>query len=165
MQTLTDLESGLVWIVIATTAGQVGLDMTVCNVIILDLPSDFEAITQWNGHASWDGQGGCAGIYAANAIHIENVADLDSDPVTGKRKMSEKALTGWKEYWEKCAPAIVKYYNPGLMRYCHDVMCAYYGGLCEKPVHCCEAPGCHPGPPVDLYKTTYEYASKLANGH
>jgi len=58
--------------------------MTVHDVIVLDLPSDFEAITQWNGHASWDGQGGCAIIYAPNAIHIENVADLNSNPVTGK---------------------------------------------------------------------------------
>src|SRR5260221_9529505 len=57
IQTLADLESGLVRIIVATTAGQVGLDMAVCDVIILDLPSDFEAITQWNGCAGWDGQG------------------------------------------------------------------------------------------------------------
>jgi len=84
IQTLANLESGLVQIVVATTAGQVGLDMAVRDVIILDLPSDFEAITQWNGCASWDGQGGHAIIYAPDAIHIENVADLDGDPVAGK---------------------------------------------------------------------------------
>ena len=58
--------------------------MAVHDVIILDLPVDFKAITQWNGCASWDGKGGCAIIYAPDAIHIENVAGLDGNPVTGK---------------------------------------------------------------------------------
>ena len=51
------------------------------------------------------------------------------------------------------------------MRCCCNVMCAYYGEPCKKPVNCCEVPSCHPGPPVDLYKKTYEYANKLAKGH
>src|SRR5260370_34140019 len=92
IQTLANLESGLVQIIVATTAGQVGLDMAVHDVIILDLPVDFKAITQWSGHASQDGKGGHAIIYAPNAIHIENIVDLDGNPVTGKQKMSEKCL-------------------------------------------------------------------------
>src|SRR5260221_12184516 len=79
--------------------------------------------------------------------------------------MSEKALASRKEYWNKCAPAIVDYYNPGSMRCCRDVVCAYYGEPCKKLVNCCKAPGCHPGPPIDLDKKTSEYAKKLAKGH
>ncbi len=108
---------------------------------------------------------GHAIIYAPDAIHIENIVDLDGDPVTGKWKLSEKALAGQREYWDCCAPAIVEYYNPGLMRCYHDIVWAYYGEPCQKPVNCCEAPGCHLGPPVDLDKKTYEYAKKLAKGN
>ena len=82
--------------------------MAVCDVIVLDLPADFEAMTQWNGHASQDGQGGHAIIYSPNVICSENVVDLDGDPVKGKRKMSEKTLMAWKEYQDRCAPVIIK---------------------------------------------------------
>ncbi|KAF8342094.1 uncharacterized protein EI90DRAFT_3011644 [Cantharellus anzutake] len=139
--------------------------MAVRDVIVLDLPADFKAITQWNGRAGQDGQGGHAIIYAPDVVRIENVVDFDGDPVTGKRKMSEKTLAAWKEYRDGCSPVIIKYYNPGPMRCCREVVCAYYGEPCQKPANCCEAPGCHPGPPVDLDKLSSEYAKKLAKTH
>ena len=86
-------------------------------------------------------------------------------PCKGKKENVRKALMAQKEYQDRCAPVIIKYYNPGPMRCCHDVVCAYYSELCQKPVNCCEAPSCHPGPPVDLNEISYEYAKKLAKGH
>src|SRR5258708_22288740 len=65
---LLELEQGLVCIMVATTAGNVRLDMAVKDVIILGLPADFESMTQWNGHASWDGSGGQVIIYAPDEI-------------------------------------------------------------------------------------------------
>ncbi len=55
-------------IIVATTAAQVRLDMAIWDIIILDLPDDFEAMTQWNGCASQDGQGGHVIIYAPDTI-------------------------------------------------------------------------------------------------
>jgi hypothetical protein len=40
-------------------------------------------------------------------------------------------------------------------------VCAYYSKPCQKPENCCEAPGCHPGPPADLDKITSDYVKKL----
>ena len=65
---LLELEQGLVCIVVATTAGNVGLDMAVKDVIILGLPADFESMTQWNSHTSQDGRGGQVIIYAPDEI-------------------------------------------------------------------------------------------------
>ena len=79
--------------------------------------------------------------------------------------MSEKMLASWREYQDHCAPVIVKYYSPGPMRGCHNVACAYYGEHAQKLVNHCEAPSCHPGPPVDVDKKTYEYVKKLSRGH
>ena len=55
---LLELEQGLVHIMVATTARNVGLDMAVKDVIILGPPADFESMMQWNGCTSWDGSGG-----------------------------------------------------------------------------------------------------------
>src|SRR5260221_8310664 len=92
IQTLTELEQGLVRIVVATTAGNVGLDMAVKDIIILDLPADFESMTQWNGRASWDGSGGHIIIYAPDDIRIENTFDLYGDQASRKKKMSKNVL-------------------------------------------------------------------------
>src|SRR5258708_35317038 len=58
IQTLTELEQGLVQIMVATTAGNVGLYMAVKDIIILDLPADFKSMTQWNAWATQAGGGG-----------------------------------------------------------------------------------------------------------
>ncbi len=92
IQTLLELEQGLVRIVIATTAANVVLDMEVKDVIILDLPADFESMTQWNGWVSWDGSGDRVMIYTPDEIRVENTFDLHGDPTTKKKKMSDAAL-------------------------------------------------------------------------
>src|SRR5258708_39964326 len=98
MKALLKIEQGLVHIVIATTAANVGLDMEVKDVIILDLPADFESMTQWNGRASWDGSGGRVVIYTPDEIQVENTFDLHGDPTTKKKKMSDTALVARQAY-------------------------------------------------------------------
>ena len=91
--TLLELEQGLVHIMVATTAGNVRLDMAVKDVIILGLPANFESMTQWNGQASRDGSGGQVIIYTPDEIQIESVFDLYGDQVNRKKKMSKAIIT------------------------------------------------------------------------
>src|SRR5260370_19435596 len=88
IQTLFKLEQGLICIVVAMTAANVRLDMAVKDVVILDLPADFESMMQWNGQVSHDGSGGTVIIYAPDEIRIEPTFDLYSDPVTSNTKSS-----------------------------------------------------------------------------
>ncbi|KAF8337096.1 uncharacterized protein EI90DRAFT_3119457 [Cantharellus anzutake] len=113
--------------------------MSVKDVIILDLPADFESMTQWNGQASHDGSGGRVIIYAPDEIRIENNFDLYGDQAN-KKKMSKNTLAAQVAYRDKCAPGFVEYFNPE---------------------QCCEAPGCTPGPPNDYQSATDHYMEKL----
>ncbi len=103
---------------VATTARNVGLDMAVKDIIILDLPADFESMTQWNGWVSWDGSGDRVMIYTPDEIRVENTFDLHGDPTTKKKKMSDTALVARQAYRSKCAPGFVDYFNPGDLK-CH----------------------------------------------
>src|SRR6266436_4934950 len=161
IQTLLELEQGLVHIVIATTAANVGLDMEVKDVIILDLPADFESMTQWNGQASWDGSGGHIIIYAPDDIRIENTFDLYGDQASRKKKMSKNVLAAQEAYQNKCAPGFVDYFNPGHLKCYHQVACTYYGKPYHQPQQCCEAPGCSPGPLNSYQFAMDHYVEKL----
>ncbi|KAF8331031.1 uncharacterized protein EI90DRAFT_3123708 [Cantharellus anzutake] len=160
IQTLLELEQGLVQIVVTTTVGNVGLDMSVKDVIILDLPADFESMTQWNGQASRDGSGGHVIIYAPDEIQIENNFDLYGDQAN-KKKLSKNTLAAQVAYRDKCALGFVEYFNPGHPKCYQCVSCGYYDEPYYRPEQCCEAPGCTPGPPNDYQSATDHYMEKL----
>ncbi|KAF8324612.1 P-loop containing nucleoside triphosphate hydrolase protein [Cantharellus anzutake] len=162
LTTLQELKAGTVQIVVATTAAQVGLDMAIRNVVILDLPHDFEAMTQWNGRAGWDGQGCHAIIYTPDAIRIENVFDLDGDPAGGRKKTTNRALKLRSDFRDSCPPGFVDYFNAPCLR---KVIGEYYGEPYEKPKLCCEGPGCYPGPNMEPLQAAERYVENLDKGN
>ena len=53
---LTALECGSVRYIVATICANVGIDMTVTNVVCVDVPDSFEEMIQWQAVM---GVGGC----------------------------------------------------------------------------------------------------------
>src|SRR5260221_10789127 len=65
---LAGLEGGLVCYVVATICVNVGINMTVVNVVCVDVPCSFEEMIQWGGHVSCDGSGGMLVVYASKDL-------------------------------------------------------------------------------------------------
>ncbi len=69
-EVLNALSEGAAWYVVATISANVGINMTVTNVICIDLPGSVEELTQWAGRASQDGSGGMLVVYASRDLEV-----------------------------------------------------------------------------------------------
>ena len=67
---LAALHTGSIQYIVATISTNVGIDMTVTNVICVDLPNLVEELTQWAGQASQDGSGGMLVVYANEDLQV-----------------------------------------------------------------------------------------------
>src|SRR5258708_14487807 len=65
---LAGLESGSVRYMVATICVNVRIDMTMANVVCVDVPRSFEEMIQWGGRASRDGSGGMLVVYASKDL-------------------------------------------------------------------------------------------------
>ena len=67
---LAALHTGSIRYIIATISANVRIDMTVTNVICVNLPNLVEELTQWARQASRDGSGGMLVVYANEDLQV-----------------------------------------------------------------------------------------------
>jgi hypothetical protein len=132
--------------IVATVSASVGIDMTVTNVICIDLPNSVEELTQWAGRASRDGSGGMLVVYANEDLQVIPAEHRDLKTYVPP---SAKGLTAVKiEHHDKVQamvqPALVEFFNPHPSECPCMVLCRYFGDEFMEVVHCCER--CEPGP-------------------
>jgi len=109
---LENLVLGHTWYIVATLTANVGLDIVVDVIIVMDLPKSFETLMQWAGRASQSGAGGTFIAYAPDVFRIETVFDQDGDPTQKKRVMSQKKQDDWKNWQDQEDKVVIDYFNP-----------------------------------------------------
>src|SRR5260370_39686693 len=67
---LMSLDEGMAQFIVATVSANVGIDMTVTNVVCIDLPDSFEELTQWAGRVRHDGSGGKLIVYGTMDLKV-----------------------------------------------------------------------------------------------
>ena len=160
---LENLVLGRTWYIVATLAANVGLDIVVDIVIVMDLPKSFETLMQWAGRASRSGAGGTFIAYAPDAFRIETVFDQDGDPTQKKRAMSQKKLEDRKKRRDQEDKVMIDYFNPPHGKCPRDVACEYFGEiLTAKPEQCCEHKTCQPDESRRWEEATKAYLASMA---
>lgn len=137
-ETLRELKNGPIRFVVATMAGNVGLDMDIDTVVILDLPKSFEAISQWAGRASRRGEPGTLVVYGPSYLRALSWEDTSPDAFkTGnRRKRTPQQITNILEKQKKHQNVIVRFFDHRTCR--RQTSCEYYGEVYDTgPEVCC----------------------------
>ena len=146
---LTALECGSVRYIVATICANVGIDMTVTNVVCVDIPDSFEEMIQWAGRASRDGSGGMLVVYASKDLKRikseERKLDAYVPSNERRRALTAKQIERRDKVQGKMPRGIVDFFNPGDGECPRVTVCRYFGDTLNRPLpplRCCDK--CNP---------------------
>ena len=113
---LAGLESGLVRYVVATICANVGIDMTMANVMCVDVPHSFEEMIQWGGCASCDGSGGMLVVYASKDLQRIKVEEQKLDAYIPSNEhrhaLTAKQIECHDKIQGKMGKGVMDFFNP-----------------------------------------------------
>ena len=165
---LAGLEGGSVCYVVATICANVSIDMTMVNVVCVNVPHSFEEMIQWGGRVSCDGSGGMLVVYASKDLQRIKVEErkLDAYIPSNERRhaLTAKQIECHDKIQGKMGKGIMDFFNPHDDKCPQVVVCHYFGDRLNKPLlplHCCDK--CNPEilddhlPKVNTYQAAPPY--------